>query len=84
MSVTVQIIRNTDRVAPDGTWRVGDLAEVSVEEARELVATGRAKLPPGGTLPEAAIAPAFETASLDGGETPGAETAARPRARKRG
>lgn len=68
---TVRIIRLTDRNdgTPAGTWRAGALATVPLEEARELVRTGRARLADGEPQLERTSG-YIETAALDAGETP--------------
>ena len=55
---TVVIERLSDRIAPDGSWRVGDPHTVPVSHARDLIDKRLARLAHGHTLPPAPAAPA--------------------------
>lgn len=82
----IQIIRLSDRNdgTPAGSWVSGSSARVTLDEARDLIASGRAQLAPGETMPAVMAGGAFETASMDGGATPSAEAPRRAASRKRG
>lgn len=55
----------------DGSWAVGDPFYVEhVDQAHELIDSGRAVLPAGAYLPPRSPAPTIERAAFDGGATP--------------
>lgn len=73
MADTVRIIRLSARNAPDGTWDAGDEAAVSLDEARELLAAGLARLLLGDTLTPLGVestGPVGEAPIDPGGGTP--------------
>jgi hypothetical protein len=83
MSDTVRIVRLTDRCAPDGTWRYGQIDQVSTAVARAAIAASLARLADGESLSDEEPY-GFEVASLDGGSVPNAELRHRARPRERG
>lgn len=65
MAEAVRVVRLTDRSAPDGTWRHGQIDAVPADVARAAIAARQARLADGETLPAVVPAVAPEPVAVE-------------------